>query len=84
MATRDFSGADIVKVLCNKGNFRVDRVAGDHYILQWEHPDGPDVESRTVSVPYHDRISIGTLHDITEDAGAKDFDAFCEWVDRNR
>jgi len=84
MVTRDFSGKEIVKVLCNKGNFWVDRIAGDHYILKWEHPDGSDVESRTVSVPYHDSVSIGTLHDIADDAGAKDFEEFCRWIDRNR
>lgn len=84
MVTRDFSGKDIITVLCNRGNFWVDRITGDHYILKWEHPDGPDVESRTVSVPYHDSVSIGTLHDIADDAGAKDFDAFCRWIDRNR
>lgn len=39
MVTRDFSGEDIVKVLCN---------------------------------------------DIAEDAGAKEFDEFCKWIDRNR
>lgn len=84
MTTRDFSGKELVKVLCNAGNFWVDRVAGDHYILKWEHPDGPEVESRTVSVPYHDSVSIGTLRDIADDAGAQDFEEFCRWIDRNR
>lgn len=84
MAPRDFSGSDVVTVLCNVGNFWIDRITGDHYILKWHHPDGPDIESRTVSVPYHDRISIGTLHDIADDAGANDFDEFCRWIDRNR
>ena len=84
MVTRDFSGDDIVRALCNAGNFWIDRIVGDHYILKWEHPDGPQVEQRTVSVPYHDSVSIGTLHDVADDAGAKDFEAFCEWIDRNR
>jgi hypothetical protein len=36
-----------------------------------------------VTVPAHDSIRIGTLRDIADDAGAEDFDAFCEWIDRN-
>lgn len=84
MGTRDFSGSDIISVLCNVGGFRLDRITGDHYILKWEHPDGPDVESRTVVVPYHDSIAIGTLQDIATDAGANDFDEFCAWIDRHR
>lgn len=84
MVTRDFSGQDVVKVLCNKGNFQWVRTAGDHAILKWEHPDGPEVEARTVSVPLHDRIRTGTLRGIAEDAGGKDFERFCQWIDRNR
>lgn len=82
MVTRDFSGDDVIKVLVNKGNFWVDRVNGDHYILKYEHPTGND--NRTAVVPRHSSISIGTLRDIADDAGANDFDAFCEWIDRNR
>lgn len=84
MVTRDFSGHDVAKVLVNKGNFQWVRTTGDHAILKWQHPDGPEIESRTVSVPLHDRIRIGTLRGIAEDAGAQDFDRFCRWVDRNR
>ena len=84
MVTRDFSGFEIAKVLVNKGNFSWVRTTGDHAILKWEHPDGPDVESRTVSVPLHDLVRIGTLRGIAEDAGANEFDEFCKWVDRNR
>lgn len=84
MVTRDFSGKDVISVLCNVGGFRLDRITGDHYILKWEHPDGSEIETRTVVVPYHDSIAIGTLHDIAHDAGANDFDEFCRWVDRNR
>jgi hypothetical protein len=32
----------------------------------------------------HDRIDIGTRQSIADRAGAKDFDAFCEWIDRHR
>lgn len=84
MVTRDFSGHDVVKVLHNKGSFQWVRTSGDHAILKWEHPDGPEIEKRTVSVPLHDRLRIGTLRGIAEDAGAKDFDDFCKWIDRNR
>ena len=84
MVTRDFSGFEIAKVLVNKGNFSWVRTRGDHAILKWEHPEGPDVESRTVSVPLHDRVRIGTLRGIAEDAGANDFHEFCAWIDRNR
>ncbi|WP_226013601.1 type II toxin-antitoxin system HicA family toxin [Halomicrobium salinisoli] len=84
MVSRDFSGADIVSVLCNVGNYRLDRIRGDHYILKWDPPEDHDTEPRTVPVPYHDRIDTGTLSSIAEQAGANDFDEFCRWIDRNR
>ena len=71
-------------MLVNKGNFSWVRTAGDHAILKWEHPDGLEIESRTVSVPLHDRVRVGTLRGIADDAGAKDFEKFCAWIDRNR
>ena len=43
-----------------------------------------NTETRVVSVPAHDSLSIGTLHGIAVDAGAEDFDAFCEWIDQHR
>jgi len=36
-----------------------------------------------VTIPLHDELRTGTLRDIPESAGTNDFDAFCEWVDRN-
>ena len=84
MVTRDFSGFEVTKVLVNTGNFTWVRTTGDHAILRWEPPEGHDSAARTVSVPLHDRIDTGTLRAIAEDAGAKDFDAFCRWIDRNR
>jgi len=85
MVTRDFSGEDVYKVLVNVGGFRHVRTTGDHLILRWNPPDDhPDTEPRTVVVPAHDSISIGTLHDIAEDAGAAEFDAFCAWIDEHR
>lgn len=82
MVTRDFSGDDIYTVLVNKGNFWVDRIQGSHYVLKWKHPETDD--QRTVVVPRHDRVKTGTLRSIAEQAGAKDFDEFCKWIDRNR
>jgi len=52
--------------------------------MKWFPPEEHDTEPRTVSVPRHDRIDTGTLRNIADQAGAEDFDAFCEWIDRNR
>lgn len=41
-------------------------------------------DARTVPVPLHDTISEGTLREIADQAGAKDFQAFKAWIDRNR
>lgn len=57
---------------------------GDHAILRWEPPDGHDSEARTVPVPFHDELSEGTLRDIVDQAGAKDYQEFKAWIDRNR
>ena len=85
MVTRDFSGEDVYKLLVNVGRFRHVRTAGDHLILRWGPPAGhKQTDARVVTVPAHDSISIGTLHDIADDAGAEDFEAFCEWIDEHR
>jgi hypothetical protein len=34
-------------------------------------------------VPLHDEVDMGTLRSIAEQAGAKDFDEFCAWIERN-
>lgn len=82
MVTRDFSGDDVRKVLVNVGDFNQVRVTGSHAILKYKDPGTGEI--RTVSVPLHDRLRIGTLRGIAEDAGAKDFDEFCGWIERNR
>lgn len=82
MARRTFSGLEVVKVLVNSGGFAWRRTTGDHAQLYYEHPTNED-DHRQVTVPLHDELRTGTLQDIAENAGAKDFDAFCEWVDRN-
>lgn len=77
--TRDFSGEDVRKVLVNVANFNQDRISGSHAILKYTHPETG--EKRTVSVPLHDRVSVGTLRGIAEEAGANDFEEFCRWID---
>lgn len=53
-------------------------------ILRWEPPEDHDTEPRSVTVPRHDRLDTGTLQSIAEQAGAVDFDEFCQWIDDNR
>lgn len=84
MPTHDFSGEDLYKVLINIGGFEHVRTTGDHLILRWEPPDNHDTEPRIAVVPLHDSVSIGTLRDIADSAGAEDFESFCEWIDRHR
>jgi predicted RNA binding protein YcfA (HicA-like mRNA interferase family) len=79
VVTRDFSGEDVRKVLVNVANFNQDRISGSHAILKYTHPETG--EKRTVSVPLHDRVSVGTLRGIAEEAGANDFEEFCRWID---
>jgi len=82
MGRRTFSGMEIVKVLVNTGGFEWRRTAGDHAQLYYEHPTNDD-DRRQVTVPLHDELKPGTLRDIADGAGANDFDAFCDWIDRN-
>ena len=84
MVTRDFSGDDVAKVLVNSGPFYLDHMTGSHMILKWDPPASHNSDPRTVVVPRHNRLKIGTLRDIADQAGAKDFDRFCRWVDRHR
>lgn len=83
MVSRDFSGDDVIRVLGNVGGFEWQRTAGDHVIMTWVPPEDHDTEPRTVSVPRHDRLDTGTPRSIADQAGAEDFDAFCEWIDRH-
>ena len=82
MARRTFSGSEVVKVLVNAGGFEWRRTTGDHAATVLRTP----VERGRLplcEVPLHDELRTGTLRDIAESAGANDFGAFCEWVDRN-
>lgn len=82
MARRTFSGREVVTVLVNVGGFEWRRTTGDHAQLYYEHPSN-EADRRHVSVPLHDELRTGTLRTIAESAGAKDFEAFCDWIDRN-
>ena len=82
MGRRTFSGREVVKVLVNAGGFEWRRTTGDHAQLYYEHPTNED-DRRRVTVPLHDELRTGTLRSIAESAGARDFDAFCEWLDDN-
>lgn len=75
MAARDFSGAEVVKVLRSFGYSIVGRT-GSHVKLRYEHPTNED-DVRVVSVPLHDRIRTGTLQNIADQCGAEDFHAWC-------
>ena len=82
MGRRTFSGKEVVKVLVNAGGFEWRRTTGDHAQLYYEHPTN-EKDRRQVTVPLHDELRQGTLRAVAEDAGAVDFDEFCEWLDRN-
>ncbi|MFB6175997.1 MAG: type II toxin-antitoxin system HicA family toxin [Halobaculum sp.] len=64
-----------------KNEFRIVDRTGRHVKLRYDHPDTEN-DVRLVTVPMHDRIKTGTLHEIAEQAGARDFAAFCAWIDR--
>lgn len=81
MASRDFSGQDVVKAL-TKNRFHIVDRTGSHVKLRYEHPTNEE-DVRVVSVPMHDRIKTGTLRGIADQAGAHDFQSFCAWVDRH-
>lgn len=84
MASRDFSGEEVYKGMVNSNVSWVHvRTVGDHVILKWEPPDHHDSETRTVSIPLHDSLSVGTLDGIAEDAGANSTREFREWIDDN-
>ena len=78
---RNFSGREIVNVLTSF-NYRKDRQRGSHAILKYTNPDTGEV--RTVTVPLHDRVKIGTLQSISDQCGAEDFDAWRYWIDEHR
>lgn len=84
MSRRPLSGKEIVKVMVNSGIYEWVRTNGDHAILRWEPPASHDADARTVPVPLHDEVDMGTLRSIAAQAGAREFDEFYSWIDRNR
>ncbi|WP_082146741.1 type II toxin-antitoxin system HicA family toxin [Halostagnicola sp. A56] len=68
--------------LVNSGGFEWRRTTGDHAQLYYEHPTNEN-DRRRVTVPLHDELRTGTLRNIADDAGARNFDAFCTWIDHN-
>lgn len=80
MVTQDFSGRDVVKVL-NAHGYRIESHTGSHVTLATMTDGG---EFRRVTVPLHSRLKIGTLRNIANQAGARDFDEFCRWIDQYR
>jgi predicted RNA binding protein YcfA (HicA-like mRNA interferase family) len=82
MGRRTFSGREVVRVLVNVGGFEWRRTAGDHAQLYYRHPTN-DADRRRVTVPLHDELQVGTMRSIADAAGANDFDAFCDWIDRH-
>lgn len=82
MGRRTYSGFEIVTVLVNVGGFEWRRTTGDHAQLYYRHPTN-EGDRRRVTVPLHDELRTGTLRRIADDAGARDFDSFCAWIDRH-
>ena len=84
MSCAPFSGFDVVEVMVNSGIYEWEPTRGDHVIHRWEPPADHDSAARTVPVPLHDESSEGTLRDIGDQTGMKDFQAFIGWIYRNR
>lgn len=73
-----YSGEDVIDALGNWGFERVGQ-RGSHVKLRYVHPETG--ERRTVMVPLHDEIATGTLRNIAEQAGAKEFQRFLDAID---
>ncbi|KXA90544.1 hypothetical protein AKJ37_00135 [candidate division MSBL1 archaeon SCGC-AAA259I09] len=77
-----FSGEEVIRAL-QKRKFVPVRQSGSHVILKYRSPVNPE-DVRVVTVPLHDELNTSTLRSIAEQAGAKDFQKFKKWIDRNR
>lgn len=78
MPRPQFSGRDVVKALRAYRYQPIGRT-GSHVQLRWEHTDTDEV--RRVTVPMYDEIPVDILQKIADQCGAKDFDAWCEWIE---
>jgi len=74
-----YSGQEIIKALENWGFYRIDQT-GSHVKLKYVHPVTD--ETRYVTVPLHDELATGTLRSIADQAGADDFQAFLDEMDK--
>jgi predicted RNA binding protein YcfA (HicA-like mRNA interferase family) len=73
-----YSGEDVIKALQKWRFKRVDQT-GSHVKLRYVHPEG---EKRTVIVPLHDELDTGTLKSIAKQAGANEFQAFLDELEK--
>ena len=78
MVRTTFSGREIIAVLRSFGYAPVSR-SGSHVRLRYEHPETGEV--RSVDVPMHTEVRIGTLRSIADQCGAEDFHEWCRWID---
>jgi predicted RNA binding protein YcfA (HicA-like mRNA interferase family) len=78
MVRTTVSGREIVGVLRSFGFGPVSR-RGSHVRLRYEHPETGEV--RTVDVPMHDEVKIGTPRSIADQCGAADVRDWCRWID---
>lgn len=83
MVRTAFDGRDIIKVLTSYDYRVVDR-EGSHVKLRLDRPDLDEPRIVTVPLQSRDEISTRTFRSIAEQCGAKDFHAWCEWIDENR
>ena len=80
MQTTDFSDRDVIKVL-RKHDYEFVTRTGSHVQMREVTETG---NVRNVTIPMHDRISTGTLRNIADQCGAKDFEKWCRWIDEHR
>ena len=80
MQTADFSGRDVIRVL-RKHDYEFVTRTGSHVQMRDVTETG---NVRNVTIPMHDRISTGTLRNIADQCGAKDFEKWCRWIDEHR
>ena len=73
-----YDSHEIVKALTEMGFQPVDRT-GSHLKLRYIHPETGEV--RNVTVPMGKEISGTTLQYIAKQCGAKEFNAWCDWID---
>lgn len=79
MSRGTYSGEDIISALGNWGFRRVDQT-GSHVKLEYSNPDTG--EKRYVTVPLHAELAPGTLRSIADQAGAHDYQAFLDEMDK--